>query len=1391
MAEIDLLEKETPEEAEVRSELFDPLQFEQAPISEEDQKQIDMINGSRDRETEVLENAGRLVPDNLAPPQEGQAVSDSQIKSDIALEEFNRVNGFPREGSDPNPKERLIGRIQKDVASGNVLYEGFVNAYAGIFSGAANVAISFQDAIDSILETATGNPDFEFKTITDITNTVKNNFNHRAETTDNATNNFIFHTTQYFAQYAISARLFRGVIGTPRFEKMSQLKRQLGTDFITGLLGNPDDDSLLKTVTHMNFMDEFMGGAISDFFSNFEDTRAERRLGNAFSEAGFGFALTKVLIPAIKATYSLLADTVQKALPQRAKDLFQPEDVLPKDRVDTVEGLARIEAENTRILDDLKVEKDPAVRQSLEEVGRELTTEAKRQRKRMGLDPLAKNETILDVQSDREFGTFKVEGDNLFEAKGSKTTSPGVVRLPINAKGAPLFKTEISILANQAARAPIRDSVTASKEAIERLYGKDSQGFTLKNTEGKDVNFRVSIEDIEGPGDVGRALTALEGHLHSVKPRINIPDTDAEAKKIIDEMSKEEGDNLAATAKRMGLDITQLNSRQVLSIDGVGMRANAQLTMALTKELVTLADNIAIKDLDKATRIEYEQVAGRLISSIEETTKLGKDMARVAAQSLRLVPRLQDSSTRKILNIIMNPEVRFSDQMAGVYNAAYGKNGVAKTLHAIRTMGSPEEISGFLSKQLTKGVASEGAYQNILVENYLGVGLLSGPSTAFANLAGGFGALFMKNVEMFYQAAFHKFFGLGVKGADPNFGDTMATIWGQITMFGNASKVAGRTVWTGHQAGFTRSKLGNALDNRALTPENLGLQGSDPAIMSAYRFMGSLNRGGANFLMGGDDFIRTIAMGGQVKLAARKQALAKFPGVQDTGQFRKYYEFLMKNPDRLKNYNEVRLEATKLGDEVTFTDKLSDSGIVASIDKAVNNVPILRLFVPFIKVLSNMNKFFFKRDPITGTLRAGANSIGIGRHFTEEFKDPKTAALRASQIASGVTMFGAAMLIGGMTGRLTGSRRKDYKAEANRKEINQPADSIGFETKTGDTYYVNYSRIEPFSKFLRVTADLTEILGHINHQDELPVDIFWQGFMSVQENFLNTTWMPGLGTLLDLMDGQNDPADIERAIAQILTSFTPAIGREIEKATSPAIKESKAGQVRLFTDKDEREPTFEKFVEKIFNVLPGFSDNGIDKIDRWGNTMFVGGDIRRRKGSAKLFDANLVSALAPFSVSHEKYDQTVDPEIDRLTIDMTDPPASIGISISEGLTIPGIKLSPKQYEQYRILSAKDLSRLVFLSNNSISPASIDRLKSDDVPSSLKQELSDLIQSRFYAEVPDTGFGSDDNKAALIKDIIYRHRAEARELLLLVVGNEGLTDEANRIYDVSLKTGGIQ
>ena len=48
----------------------------------------------------------------------------------------------------------------------------------------------------------------------------------------------------------------------------------------------------------------------------------------------------------------------------------------------------------------------------------------------------------------------------------------------------------------------------------------------------------------------------------------------------------------------------------------------------------------------------------------------------------------------------------------------------------------------------------------------------------------------------------------------------------------------------------------------------------------------------------------------------------------------------------------------------------------------------------------------------------------------------------------------------------------------------------------------------------------------------------------------------------------------------------------------------------------------------------------------------------------------------------------------------------------------------------------------------------------------------------------SGFPEDDNQRAIIKKIILDERAEAREILLEVEGNEGLLAESERRRDIA-------
>ena len=176
-------------------------------------------------------------------------------------------------------------------------------------------------------------------------------------------------------------------------------------------------------------------------------------------------------------------------------------------------------------------------------------------------------------------------------------------------------------------------------------------------------------------------------------------------------------------------------------------------------------------------------------------------------------------------------------------------------------------------------------------------------------------------------------------------------------------------------------------------------------------------------------------------------------------------------------------EAKRYAQEVTFTKDLT--GMLGKIQEAVNEAPILKQVLPFIKTPANLALQAIERTP-----------IGIFGKNWKHFTGASADAVRIAEVR-GRTTVGTAILLSGsilaMNGRITGGYSTDKAIRnAQKNEGFQP-----YSIKIGNTWY-EYGRLDPIGMLIGTMADYQSIYAELNEKDRMEVEGLMMRFMMNQ-----------------------------------------------------------------------------------------------------------------------------------------------------------------------------------------------------------------------------------------------------------------------------------------------------
>jgi hypothetical protein len=992
-------------------------------------------------------------------------------------------------------------------------------------------------------------------------------------------------------------------------------------------------------------------------------------------------------------------------------------------------------------------------------------------RKQVGLDDSEIDElsemVVQDVNARGEIEPFALYRENLRTAlalgdvkstvkmndivaqKGIK-----VIPVPTNTAGDPMVElvaeTErLTQLKNRPQKYKFETKPVAGKHfKVDEVWEGQGEVPVVKGTDGVEREFRFNLGAVKTPEDYENLFNWMKVEFaedieRGAGRRINLDDEIALAIEQIPEI------------------MSSPNPQQLIKAMGVNPSAAAIARVAHIAAFKNMAN------ASKAILKKGRKSTPEMRNSMREAMAFWHGMKKVVAEKARLGAQTTRMFGHMIDFDMVQTDVFEKLADKSILNTGKTEGGAFLNMaQMIADADSPQALDNVL-----KTITEKSGLTDIFVEHYMGVGLLSGIKTQLANLFGTGGvALGVQPAEMFFQNMWKKFLGHQYK--DSATVELVAGYQGLINSWREWGTVFKNTIWHDRPTGFGVTKM-DGLERRAFTPMKLGVEDTTESRISMLSAMGRLNRGGAPFLLATDDAFRTMIHRMNVGREAYRQA---FEEGLSPNAMRARERFLSANPAFLNNYRSINLKSTKLADEALFVERL---GIVGSaLSHIATNIPILRLFTPFIKVMWNLADFALKRDPISNTAR-----LTLSKRFRDQvFDNPEATTEFLSRMSTGVMMVGTGTMLA-MEGFITGSEEANYKKVINRSMVNHKATSLRIEAEDGSVINYDYSRLEPYASFLQWSADLVKILGS-SHPEENE-DIIYDIAHSIQDNIVSDTWVPGLAAFTELLttrykDEAQGRKALERFVNKIASGFTPSLLREIESVSDNRVAQSRGGELNFADDKFAKyggalrgKQNIDKIIAKMLSNLPGHSKNSIAKLDRWGNVMLKNGDIT---------DLTPLEYITPFTAYRKKYDK-IDERLDQLEIEIGDPSDSLQI---QGFDEP-VRLSKKQYEQLVLISTKDLSEIDnFIRANPsarIPPSMIERLKGQgeysngSIKTALKKLFGELDQLRKTGIIlPESG---NRGEKVFVKNLFVRRRKIARRLIPWIIGNEDLMLESQR------------
>jgi len=328
------------------------------------------------------------------------------------------------------------------------------------------------------------------------------------------------------------------------------------------------------------------------------------------------------------------------------------------------------------------------------------------------------------------------------------------------------------------------------------------------------------------------------------------------------------------------------------------------------------------------------------------------------------------------------------------------------------------------------------------------------------------------------------------------------------------------------------------VDDRAEAAKRFRIRMDGPGwIPSLVNFAGTAIRLPSRFLLSEDEFFKQINFRAYVKATAWENGVKA--GRTGEGlknyveeQFEKTIEIVNKNSmANVKDQNIIDLyeEAQQYAAEVTFTNDLPQSSFGGDFQTFINKHPSARIFFPFVRTPVNLLKNLGRRTVITAPAM---------EEYRQALKssNPSIAAKARGELATGsmlwITAGAAAFSISDDFSEIaiTGGGPRDFDLLNQKRQTGWQPYSFRFLQKDengepiiGDDgrpkyKYISYQRLDPWSSFLSISADMAQIAGQLDYQDRQ--DLATVAVTALSRNITNKTYLQGITELAQLLAGE-------------------------------------------------------------------------------------------------------------------------------------------------------------------------------------------------------------------------------------------------------------------------------
>lgn len=545
-----------------------------------------------------------------------------------------------------------------------------------------------------------------------------------------------------------------------------------------------------------------------------------------------------------------------------------------------------------------------------------------------------------------------------------------------------------------------------------------------------------------------------------------------------------------------------------------------------------------------------------------------------------------------------------------------------------------------------QGLASKS--MDVMAEVYIN-SLLSAPTTHLVNVFGNASFMAMRNVETLVAGGIGGVRSSITGNADRVYmREALAQLQGMRDGFLDAMLVAGKSFVREEGSDIVtkvetrnRRAIGKHGDPRDVTEQFR----NGNYLAGAVDVLGISVRTPGRFLLAEDEMFRAIGYRMHLHQEAELRAARLYEQAVESGK-PAADALALANAERTRVLTDppqaVIQSARDAAKEMTFQKDLD--GVLGNIGEALSH-PIAKLFVPFYKTPTNIAKAVLERSPVQFVNPGFYRKLAAGG---------READMAMAKVAVGSSIMGAfAGLAMGLDNDgaviISGSGPNDPQAkDAFARKGMQPY-SIGIRQDDGSYRTVTYSRFDPLSGLLAMSADFAYYAAHEPNGHVLE-DLAAAATIGLASYMLDQPLLQGVNQIADaVMMGRTDREGATQRILQIMgeragtaaTAFIPgssALGGAVSRTIEPTRSNTMLPDQGPFGEDPLMMPEFMRgfyiALQKAKANNPYFNRDLPPALNAWGEVMTAG-------------DGTVFDFLSPVKIRNSKY-SPVDDEVMRL-----------------------------------------------------------------------------------------------------------------------------------------------